>query len=139
MGDLLFSITEKTEILLIMAMPIPVILKLLITRQGHPAIQKSCHHCDCHTPMHLSCPSQLPWLQPERIEHKCAGCFDQQNTPAAIEQRGNKWQREASAKAAEGEMLCTYRNIKGPSPARSSSMASVHSCLSCRLEHSRPS
>lgn len=78
--------------------------------------------------MHLSCPSQLPRLQAERMEHKCAACFDQHNTPAAIEHRGNQWHREASAKAAEREMLCTYRNIKSTSPACSSSEPSAQSC-----------
>lgn len=141
MEDLLFSITEKTEILLIMTMPIHIFLKQLITCQEDTQSFKRTAITFtaillCIYPTHPN----YPCCSLKGFSRSVLDVLISSIHPLPFKSGGkgrNKWQREPSAKPSEREMHCTCRNIKGPlhSSLQFNGFSSL--CLSCWPEHSK--
>lgn len=134
MEDLLFSITEKTEILLIMTMPIHIFLKQLITCQDTQSFKRTAITFTaillCIYPTHPN----YPGCSLKGFSRSVLDVLISRIHPLPFNsrgKRGNKWQREPSAKPSEWEMHCTYRNIKGP--LRSSLQFNGFSSLALKL------
>lgn len=118
MEDLLFSITERTEILLIMTMPIHIFLKQLITCQEDTQSFKRTAITFTAILSHIyPTHPNYPGCSLKGFSRSVLDVLISRIHPLPFKsggKRGNKWQRESSAKPSEREMHCTYRNIKGP-------------------------